>query len=794
MSAVLQDQPEPMSDVDLCGVIDNAEERSYGSGISSMTAELAAQRALIISLFLGENISPVDEGSNAIDRTVFEVVMDILPSLCRIFANGEDVVNLPPVGPGDIQGSKQETAYLNWLVCTTMPWFEIFLEYAVDALLAPNSYLLAYRDRKRTVEIEKYEGQTKQGVSYLLQDPNVQLIGSESYQATDLPPEPVIDPQTGQPAMQMAIDPMTGQQIMQPIMAPAMLYNVVIRRASDAKKLCGRVLPPERVKIDQNTNSWRINESTNYFEYWEKTTLSDLRSQGFDVPDDLADASETITTEDNARDQYGEIRLERHSSIDPSMREVVARMIWIRVDADRDGIAELLSVLRVGEKILYREEVSRIPVASGSSCPLPHRHPGMPVGQQVADIQIIKTDVLREGLNNLYLSNNPQKVLNPSMVNVDDALVSRPGGVIRADDVTQIRHETPPFVFPQAVQGLEYLSQIAQGRAGVNAGMASIDSSSLTNVQPGVVNQLSSIAAEKTVQIARVLAFGIEDFFSIVHEQVLKMGHKKQAIKISGEWVEVDPGAWKRRDNFKICVAFGSGNRDAQIGRLAMVAQKQEQALLAGVPVCTPENYYATLTELTKAIDITAVDRFWTDPAKMPPKPPPPPPSEIITHQMDNQSREQIKGAELAQAERESVRKTDLERYAIDSNNGIEIIHKHLDHGHTVAIEGLKASHAAILEGLGAKFDNEHSATSRAVDKAHEAINSNTNRLTDIHEHLDKVFKSVQQAGKLATAKRHMRRNAKGEVDGIDLIDHDGTVLASHTAIKDQAGRIIGMQ
>lgn len=783
-----------MSDSDLCGVIDNAEERSYGSGISSLTAELAAQRALIISLFLGENVSPIDEGSNAVDRTVFEVVMDILPSLCRIFANGEDVVNLPPVGPNDIQGSKQETAYLNWLVCTTMPWFEIFLEYAVDALLAPNSYLLAYRDRKRTVDIEKYEGQTRQGVSYLLQDPNVQLIGSESYQANDLPPEPVIDPQTGQPAMQMVVDPMSGQPMMQPILGPAMLYNVVIRRASDAKKLCGRVLPPERVKIDQNTNSWRVNESTNYFEYWEKTTLSDLRSQGFDVPDDLADASETITTEDNARDQYGEIRLERHSSIDPSMREVVARMIWIRVDADGDGIAELLSVLRVGEKILYREEVSRIPVASGSSCPLPHRHPGMPVGQQVADIQIIKTDVLREGLNNLYLSNNPQKVLNPAMVNVEDALISRPGGVIRADDVTQIRHETPPFVFPQAVQGLEYLSQIAQGRAGVNAGMASIDSSSLTNVQPGVVNQISSIAAEKTIQIARVLAFGIEDFFSIVHELTLKMGHKKQAIQIAGEWTEVDPGAWKRRDNFKICVAFGSGNRDAQIGRLAMVAQKQEFALMNGIPTCTPENYYATLTELTKAIDITAVDRFWTDPAKMPPKPQPPPPSEIITHQMDNQSREQIKGAELAQAERESVRKADLERYAIDSNNGLEIIHKQIDHGHTVAIEGLKASHAAILDGMAAKFDNEHSATSRAVDKAHDAINSNTIRLADMHDHLDKVFKSVQHAGKLAMAKRHMRRDASGNVEGVDLVDHDGTLLASHTAIKDKSGKIIGMQ
>lgn len=796
MSAVMQEmpeRPEPMSDEDLCGIIDAAEEKSYGSSISNLTAELAAQRALIISLYLGENIEPSDEGSNAVDRTVFEIVQDILPSLCRIFANGEDVVTLPPINPADEAGAKQETAYLNWLVTSTMPWLELFLEYATDALLAPNSYFLVYRDRKRTVEIEKYEGQTRQGLAKLLMDSNVQLIASESYQAPDLPPEPVIGPD-GQPMMQVVgLDPM-GQPIMQPVLGPATLYNVAIRRVSDGKKLCIRVLPPERTKVDQATYSWRINESTNYFEYWEETTLSSLREQGFDVPDDIADDGETVTSEDNARDQYGETRLSERNTLDPSMRKVIARMIWIRADADKDGIAEMLQVLRVGNKILYREEVSRIPVASGASCPLPHRHPGMPVAQQVADIQVINTDVLRSGLNNLYLSNNPQKVLNPALVNVEDALISRVGGIIRADDINAIRHEAPEFVFPQAVQALEYLNQKAQGRAGVNGGMANIDSSDLTNVQPGVVSQISGMKSERTVQIARYLASGIEDLFSIVHEQVLKMGHKKESLRISGHWVDVDPGSWKKRDSFKICVAFGSGNRDAQIGRLMTIAQKQESALLARIPVVTPQNYYATLTELTKAIDVTSVDRFWTDPSTMAPKPPPPPSESVITHQMDNASREKIKLAELAQSERESIRKAELEKYAIDSNNGLEVIHKQIDHGHTVAIEGLKASHAAILDAMGQKWDTEHSATSRAVSKAHEEINKQTQNISSIHETLNRALDAVTHAGKLATAKRQIRRAKDGTVEGVDLIGHDGTVIQSNTAVKDQNGRIIGMQ
>ena len=264
-------------------------------------------------------------------------------------------------------------------------------------------------------------------------------------------------------------------------------------------------------------------------------------------------------------------------------------MIWIRVDADGDGIAELLQITRVGRRILYREEVSRIPVASGVACPLPHRHVGISIGDMVQDIQRIKTSILRQGLDNLYIANNPQKVLNESQVNIDDALISRPGGVIRATDINQIRYEEAPFVFPQAIQGLEYMDTVRQARTGVSNGFSGIDQADLmSNAQPGTVNQMTSMAAMRVEQIARILAFAIEDLFSIVHEQVLKMGHKRQTVQLLGQWVEVDPGAWQRRTDFKACVAFSSGNKDTQIARLMAMLQKQFEALSQGIPVCTP--------------------------------------------------------------------------------------------------------------------------------------------------------------------------------------------------------------
>lgn len=778
---------KPMDEIALIAAIDDADNRAYGSNLSNLTAGLSAERALSIDLYLGKNVDPAPEGqSNVIDRTVFETVQWILPSLCRIFANGDDVVTLAPLSAEDVEPAKQESAYLNWLVTNKHPWFDLFLEWATDALLTKNAYFLVYRDNNRQVEIEKYTDQTKMGVAYLLHDPTCQLIDSQSHPAPDLPPDPVLGPQ-GEPIVGADGQPMT---------TPAMLYDCTIRRSSDQKDLCIRVLPPERVKVDQRTFSWRIDDRCDYFEYWEETTLTELRTQGFDIPTDIADDPELYTQEDYARDQYGERRLERYKPSDPSMRRVKARMIWIRVDADGDGKAELLQLLRVGRHILYAEEVSRIPVASGVACPLPHRHVGFSIADMVSDIQRIKTAIMRQGLDNLYIANNPQKVLDETKVNLDDALISRPGGIIRTSDVDAIRYEQAPFVFPQAMEGLEYMDQVRENRTGTNRYFTGIDQNSLNKTATGV-QTLATMAAQRVEQIARILAFAIEDLFSIIHEQVLKMGHKRQSVQLNGNWVEVDPGAWKKRSAFKICVAFSAGNKDAQMGRLLAMLQQQMQAMEMKLPVCTPENIYNTLVELTKSADFAAPNRFWTDPKDIPPPPPQPPP-EILKTQIETASKEKIAAGHIMQQEVESRRKAELEAYAIDSNIGLHIAAKQVDHHHAVAVEGLKASHAALLTALEARIDPMHKAatsTADAVKGATGEIQKHGVSLDTVNTTLSQVFDHVKKAGAIATGRKHIRKNAKGEIEGVDIHHPEtGELLASHTAVKDAHGRITGME
>jgi hypothetical protein len=217
-----------------------------------------------------------------------------------------------------------------------------------------------------------------------------------------------------------------------------------------------------------------------------------------------------------------------------------------------------------------------------------------------------------------------------------------------------------------------------------------------------------------------------------------------------------------------------------------------------GLPIASPENIYETCVELTKAADFAAPNRFWTDPKTLPPAPPPPPPEGVIKAQIDAASKEKIAAGHIMQQEVESRRKAELEKYAIDSNIGLHIAGKQVDHHHAIAIEGLKASHAALLTAMEAKIDPMNKAatsTSDAVKGATGEIQKHGVSLDAVNTTLSQVFDHVKKAGAIATGHKRIRKNAKGEVEGVDIFHPEtGALLASHKAVKDHNGRIVGME
>jgi hypothetical protein len=767
----------------LLNAIDAAEADSYGS---DSDGDLSSERAAAVDRYLGKNVLPAPDGrSQVLDRSVYETIQWIKPSLCRIFANGDDVVELPPIGPEDEAGAKQEAQYLNHVVLQKNNWFEIFDTAASDALLTKAGYLYPYKEKRRQVEMEKYERQTQDSLALILQD-GAEVVDMEEYPDEDAQPQPVIDPATGQPA----IDPATGQPMMQP---PAMLYDVEIRRTKEDVKYCIIVLPPERCKIAESTKTVQVRDSS-YFEYYDFITISELREMGFDVEDDIADSDGKDTEEDSARDQYSEqTGYDDENEIDPAMRKVKCRWIWIKHDYDEDGIAEKQYVIRVGQKILHREEVNSTPVAVICPDPLPHRHVGLCPADSVSDIQDIKTVILRGGIDNLQLSNNPRTYINPSMVNLDDVLVSRPGGVIRGKGVfgQDIAPMVVPFVFPQAMEGLEYMDQVRENRTGTNRYFTGIDQNALNKTATGI-QQLSTMAAQRVEQIARHFANGIEVLFSILHEIILKGGHKKEVVKLSGSWVPVDPTTWRSRTDFRISVGYAAGNKDAMVGRLMMIANMQKEAAMGGLPIVQPENIYETAMELTKASDFSAPQRFWTNPKDAPPRPPPQPDVTVMAAEQEKTKRElSSKQMDVQQKELDSQRDFAIKKYDIETQarSQMEAERMRLESAHS--LEDRKAVNQAGIKQI--EGSQAAQLKEREIQAKQQPAIEMAGQVQQLSQKLEDAIGSLQEAlATVLTAKRQIRRGKDGKAEGVDIVGPDGSVIASQKVQRGPDGRVAG--
>ena len=109
-----------------------------------------------------------------------------------------------------------------------------FLTWAQDALITKNAYCLAFMEEKLTPEIERYEGQSEEQVTLLLED-DVEVVASEQHINEDQQ-GPLLDPILGTPIT----DPMQAQLAVaayeadgqEPQFAPVFMFDIEIKRVN----------------------------------------------------------------------------------------------------------------------------------------------------------------------------------------------------------------------------------------------------------------------------------------------------------------------------------------------------------------------------------------------------------------------------------------------------------------------------------------------------------------------------------------------------------------------------------
>ena len=629
-----------MSDAEIEGLVADYID----DAINWHNTELAQDRNDALRSYFGapyaadKNLPP--NHSRVVTQDVLEVVEWVMPSLLRIFTSGDQMVKFNPVGPEDEAASKQETQAINYVWSQQNEGFMNFYTAFKDAVLQKlGVFKIEWSDGDER-PVEEYEHLTDEELIRLLSRDDLEVVEQE---IEDDEREEDDDP----PALDMA----TG--------APRR-WSVKVRPKRRGRIVVD-VIPPEDFLVSRNARSVDAAD----FKAWRREiTVSEARRMGYDVPDDLG-RSDTETTYDIER----MTRFNDEGGIDSdaaplrgAMRKVWLVVSYVNVDYDGDGIAELRRVVTIEKKLFENEEVAEHPFAELCPIPTPHKAIGMSLADLVMDLQLIKTTLVRQMLNNLYFTNMPRTAVQAdALLSIDEMLEYRPAGIVRtnAPPANVLMPLTVPFIAKDVLPVLEMFEEMKAARSGVTKYNQGLDADTLNPTATGV-DKIMNAAMSRVEMIARIFAeTGVRKAFLKIHRLLRSHVESGQALsmKLANNWVSVNPREWRDRTDMTVSVGLGTGDKQQMLAQLTAIAGLQEKivALQGGAqgPLVTLPNIYETCSQIVENAGLKSPSLFFTDPIDqqtgqmraVPPAPPDP-----MAQQA--QAALAIEQAKLAQQER----------------------------------------------------------------------------------------------------------------------------------------------
>ena len=592
---------KPVSDADLQAII----RAEIADADGQANSQLSIERGENMDYYQGQPFGNEIEGrSSVVSSDVRDTIEWILPTLIRIFCSGENAVEFEPEQPGDTEAAKQATEYVNFIwnrdnrgFVNTYSWFK-------DALLQKNGVLKIWWDDTPKTKRERYSGLDDAAFTYLLADPNVEVAEhSERVQAIEV----------------IGVDPTTGQPVPQSVPVP--FHDLVITRKIPGGRVCVAPVPPEEFLISRDA---RDIAGARFVGHRRRRSVSDLIAEGYPraVVENLAGDETSMLTdaEEIKRNTVEDVVPISTATVNEAMRQVWVTEGYIRADVDGDGIAEMRKVVVAGEgqEILSNEawDTPR-PFADLTPIIMPHRYHGLAVADLIKDIQLIKSTILRQYLDNLYLSNNQrEQVIEANVVDPSEVLSSAPGRKIRVKNGPAIFPILVPSIGEQALEGLNYIDQLRENRTGVSARTQGLGTNQLHDTAAGE-RMLMSAAMGKIELIARIFAeTGVKDAFRLILKLICMYQDKARVVRLRDQWAAMDPSQWNSDMDMSVRVGIGMGDRDQQLAHAMVLGQLQEKAL--PLNFVTPENLRNTAEIVVNALGFKGVDRFFNFPRMAP--------------------------------------------------------------------------------------------------------------------------------------------------------------------------------
>jgi len=632
-------QAQPLDYNQVQAIVQREIEDALG-GLGSLVSE---QRRIALRMYYGRPMgNEIKDRSTVQTLDVLEVVEWTMPSLMRMFLGGTKVFQFNPTRPEDQHDADMATAYINYIFKEKLPGFQISYDWMKTALLEKNGIIKVYFEEKRRPKLSSYTGVTEDELAMLLNEPNV---------------EPLSVTEDFNEALGIKT------------------FDVSLKQWEVTKGPMIDGVAPEEFLIARR--AIKLDDECPFSAQRKKMTISQLVDIGFnyedisDLPSDDSPEYSVGRTERLSEDETFPVSTADRA--DAASRDVWVTDCYLRIDEDGDGHAELRRIMIVGEnavRVLEDEELESNPFVSITPVPMAYKFFGNSLADLVTDLQTIRSTILRQMLDHTYLSVNPRLAITEGMVNLDDLITVRPGGLVRQRAPGSIEPLQIPPLPPAAMQLLEHLEQVRANRTGIMAHGNELDASAINSTATGLA-QLMAEKQQKIELIARIFAEGFKELGKKMLQLVVANDTKEHQLQINGEWMKFTPSTWNTDMGCSVEVGLGAGQAIERVTNLERIAQLQGQVVSQGGLnyLVHPEHIYNMASKMSEASGYANPDIFFANPAgQEPPEPPPDP--EALKLQFEQQKYQadlQLKMKELDLAvQKESGLQThrlrDLER------------------------------------------------------------------------------------------------------------------------------------
>lgn len=587
-----------MQERELISIIKSHRRDSLGANDGALSSE----RASAMDRYHGRPYGNEEEGRSAVvSRDLSETVDWAMPAIMRIFTQSGNVAEFDPVGPEDEELAQQESDAINQVVMKDNDGFLLLHDAFKDALILKNGYVKHYWDVTEKITEEEYAGLSVQAIMGLMgqlesSGATVEVIGQEERQEVVVTPD--------------------GQQ------QPVQVFDIRLKITRKEGKARVEAVPCEEVRVSKKCRG--STQDSPFTEHVTLKTRSSLIEMG--IPREFVDSLPAYTSEDNdeetlARDSVSDESDDIDvSGGDKSMDEIEFCEAYIRVDWDGDGVAELRKVVTCADRIPpgadWNEVIDAVPITGGVPKRVPHRHVGESLADELEDLGEIKTVLTRQMLDNLYLTNNNQWLVN-ERVNLLDFMQSLPGGIKRVRGIDPVNGAVEPVItqsiIGQVLPAIDYIDRVKQGRTGVSETTTGLDPDVLKQSTKGAFIENLNRASQKIEMIARMLAETlVKPMMLQIHALMIKHQDAPRMMRLRGKYVEINPQEWRERTDLTLRVGLGTGSQEEQRERLMMIGQAQQQ--IGQLGLVGPRQAYNLFTDLSKALGFDMPEKYAINP------------------------------------------------------------------------------------------------------------------------------------------------------------------------------------